>query len=148
MGAFLRFLELLAMTLWLGSIAFFSFFNAPVLFRVLGEKDAGQVVRALFPRYYLLGLVCGCLLCGVAAVRGVLWIWSGLATASVLLFALLTLLTLFARQWLTPRINAARDAGPARKAEFVSLHKISVRLNGVVLLLLLTYLGWMAARGW
>lgn len=148
MSTFLRFLELLAMSMWLGSIVFFSFFNAPVLFRVLGEKDAGRAVRGIFPRYYLLGTVCGLVLCAVSAARGVLWMWSGLTTASLLLFGALTVLTIFARQWLTPRINAASDAGPSRRREFDGLHKSSVRLNGVVLLLLLAYLGWMAARGW
>src|SRR3954452_22182181 len=46
---------LLALTAWVGSIAFFSFGVAPIIFRVLGPESAAKFVRALFPRYYTWG---------------------------------------------------------------------------------------------
>ena len=42
-----------ALTAWVGSILFFSFGVAPIIFGVLGEQTGGKFVRALFPRYYL-----------------------------------------------------------------------------------------------
>ncbi len=148
MDALLRFFEFLALSLWLGSVVFFSFLNAPVLFHILPPDQAGRVVRALFPRYYLLGIGCGTVLFLTAAARGLLWTWHGMTAPSAALFAFLAALTLYARQSLTPRINASRDAGTSRLAEFQRLHKRSVRLNAAVLLLLLLYLLWMALRGW
>lgn len=148
MSILLRGLELLAVAIWLGSIVFFSFLNAPVLFRVLGEQQAGKAVRALFPRYYLLGVICGGVLAIVAAIRGVVWNWSGLTGASLALFVLLTGVTLYARQVLTPQATRARGPDGSRTPEFNRLHKRSVLLNGGVLVLLLFYMLWMAARGW
>ena len=42
---------------------------------------------------------------------------------------------LYAGNSLTPAINAARDAGPAEHPRFDRLHRRSVRLNGLVLVL-------------
>jgi hypothetical protein len=147
MGNVLNFLELLAMAVWAGAIIFFSFFTAPVLFGVLGKDGAGKVVRALFPRYYLLGVLCGAVLVMVQIGRGVLWYWGGMIKPAIVLFSILTLLSLYARQVLTPAVNIARDAGTAGKPRFDALHRRSLMLNGFVLLLLLLYLVWMAVRG-
>jgi hypothetical protein len=148
MGHLLQFLELLAFALWLGAAVFFSFFVAPTLFRKLGPETAGQAVRAIFPKYYLLGIVCGTVLTAVHVLRGVLWYWGGMIRPSMALFALLTALSVYARQSLTPAIDAAREGGAERKAEFDKLHKRSVRLNGFMLLCLLFHLSWMAMRGY
>ena len=40
----------LALTAWVGSILFFSFGVAPIIFPVLGAEAGGKFVRALFPR--------------------------------------------------------------------------------------------------
>ena len=50
---------LVALTAWVGSILFFSFGVAPIIFRVLGAEAGGKFVRALFPRYYLWGAISG-----------------------------------------------------------------------------------------
>jgi hypothetical protein len=46
-----------------------------------------------------------------------------------------TLIMLYAGNALTPAINAARDAGPAGKERFERLHRRSVGLNALVLVL-------------
>jgi hypothetical protein len=117
--------ELMTAGLWLGSIVFFSFFVAPVLFRLLKAPDAASVVRTIFPSYYLLGIICGLILCALLLLRQD---WLGLAGV---LF--LTLVDLYCRQLLTPRINQARDAKD-REPEFNRMHCLSVQLNGLVLL--------------
>ena len=63
-----RFLYLLAVGLWIGEIAAFSFLVAPAVFRVLDSAAAGDVVGAIFPRYYLLGAVAGATACGLGLV--------------------------------------------------------------------------------
>ncbi|MEJ7621424.1 MAG: DUF4149 domain-containing protein [Aquificaceae bacterium] len=44
-------------SLYLGLGAFFSFFIAPTLFKVLQKEQAGAVVEKVFPVYFSLGLV-------------------------------------------------------------------------------------------
>jgi hypothetical protein len=123
-----------AAAVWVGAIVFQSFFVAPVLFRQVSGPDASRVLRALFPRFYWLGLGCGAamvagiLAAGLAgpAAGGTGWLLP--ATALMLLAEALSL-------WLVPRINAARDAGDAGAARFRSLHALSVALTLAVLLL-------------
>lgn len=139
---------LVAMTAWVGSILFFSFAVAPIIFKVLGAEAGGRFVRALFPRYYLWGAICGAVaLPSFVAVplsfpelRG---LWVGVQ-AMVILAG--TLVMLYCGNSLTPAINAARDAGPDSNARFDRLHRLSVRLNGLVLILGLGLLIGFAAR--
>jgi hypothetical protein len=139
---------LLALASWVGSVLFFSFGVAPVIFRVLGAEAGGRFVRALFPRYYAWGVVSGAIaLPAFAAVpmafpeyRGP-WVGvqAGLILAGILIF-------LYCGNSLTPAINAARDEGPDGAERFDQLHRRSVRLNAVALLLGVTLLGVHAAR--
>ncbi|GAC1449426.1 MAG: hypothetical protein NVSMB9_33280 [Isosphaeraceae bacterium] len=139
---------LFALTAWVGSILFFSFGVAPIIFKVLGPEPAGKFVRALFPRYYLWGTIAGAIaLPSMVAVplcfpemRGP---WVGLQ-ALIIIFA--TSIMLYTGNVLTPAINAARDAGPESQLRFDRLHRRSVHLNGLVLLLGLGLLVAFAAR--
>ncbi len=139
---------LFALASWIGSILFFSFGVAPILFKVLDAPSAARFVRTLFPRYYAWGVVSS----GIAlpAYLGVPlsfpeyrgW-WVGvqamLIVASVLIF-------LYCGNTLTPAINTARDAGPDEATRFNQLHKRSVRLNAVVLLIGIVLLVVQATR--
>ena len=49
----------IALTAWVGSILFFSFGVAPVIFKVLGSENGSKFVRALFPTYYAWGAIAG-----------------------------------------------------------------------------------------
>lgn len=138
----LLFLYLLALVCWLGSIVFFSFFTAPAVFGALARPDAGKVVAAIFPRYYLLGYAAG-------SVAVILAIYMLIATPRVRLWwasALIALAiglgcTLYAGLAIRPQVDAIRTVSeeqnpdPTRKAEFDRLHHLSVILNGAVLLL-------------
>ena len=128
---------LLAMAAWLGAILFVSFGVAPVIFRVLEAPSAAKFVRALFPRYYAWGATCGAI--ALPALLGVPLSfpehrgpWVGV---QALLLLVGTLAMMYCGQSLTPAINAARDAGPEEKARFERLHRRSVQLNGVVMLI-------------
>ena len=41
----------------LGTMLFFSFVIAPVIFKVLDANNAGKFVRKIFPHYYLINLI-------------------------------------------------------------------------------------------
>lgn len=145
MGASLRFVHLLALGLWLGSVVFFSLIVAPTLFGALGRESAGRAVSAIFPRYYGFGGVCGivALLSGLllraqGAVRGRLFL------AEMILVAAMTGIVAYSGGVLLPQAARARaalseppgtPAHDAARARFDALHRRSVALNGTVLLL-------------
>jgi hypothetical protein len=62
-------------------------------------------------------------------------VWPLAAILQMGFLTLMVMINLYARQSLTPRINQARDAGDAQKGRFDRLHRQSVILNGIVLLL-------------
>lgn len=114
--------------MWLGGMVFFSFVGAPTTFDVLGD-DAGQVVNAIFPKYYEFGSILGFTAVGVAVVawnRGVLDPTATLFIQPLILIALAA--TIYAQARLLPKMEAAGDDGFAR------YHKQSVVLNGVAML--------------
>jgi hypothetical protein len=119
----------------LGAMLFFPSVVAPVVFSSLPEAQAGVFLRSMFPRYYgfmiALSLIAA-LLFLVANDE------SAYQAAIVCLFVGVS--TLWVRQWLLPRINAARDEQLAGNAEagrrFDRDHKLSVGINMVQLVLL------------
>jgi hypothetical protein len=135
------FFYLLCLVCWLGGMVFFSIMVAPVIFAQLPITDAGKVVSALFPRYYLLGYIAGGIglslaiyLCVMRAPR----LWWALAALAL---AVALGLTFYAGQVVRPKVDAIRSVAeetnpnPRRKAEFDRLHRLSVIINGVVILL-------------
>ncbi len=139
----------LAASTWVGAIIFQSAVVAPAVFVDLDEPAARRFLRTLFPRFYRLGLVCGALM-----IAGLVWLGaltdahSNLFTLAIVTFVMIVLEV--ASLGLVPRINAARDAGEAGHATFSRLHRISVLLTVVILLLgigVLAAIAAMAARG-
>lgn len=135
------FVYLLALACWLGGMVFFTAIIAPVIFKVLPIADAGKVVAGIFPRYYILGYVAG-LVAVVLAIYFAIgraprlwWSLSAIALAGALA------LTIYAGAIIRPRVDAIRtvveeqNPDPARRAEFDRLHRLSVMINGGVLLL-------------
>jgi hypothetical protein len=135
--AFFDSVYVIALTAWVGSILFFSFGVAPIIFKVLGADAGGKFVRALFPRYYAWGAISGAI--ALPAALGVPLSFPEFRGPIVGVQAMTilagTLIMLYAGNSLTPAINAARDAGPSGQAKFERLHRRSVRLNALVLIL-------------
>lgn len=122
-------IALLALALLAGSMAFFSFVVAPLVFARLEPATAGRFIRELFPWYY--AVVIGLSLVAAAALAPLLPV-AALACGVVLIAGV------FARQWLMPAINASSDrirGNPAARARFRRLHGLSVAINAVQLLL-------------
>jgi len=135
------FIYLLSLVCWLGGMVFFSALVAPVVFKVLPMAQAGKLQAVLFPRYYLLGYICGAIavilaivLCATRTPR--MW-WAMAALALLIALGL----TVYAGAVVRPRVDAIRavteeaNPDPARRAEFDRLHHLSVMLNGAVMLL-------------
>ena len=135
------FVYLLSLVCWLGAMVFFSALFAPVVFKVLPLAEAGKLQAVLFPRYYLLGYVCGATgfvlaiyLCATRMSR--MW-WAMAALALLIALGL----TVYAGAVVRPRVDAIRtvteeaNPDPARRAEFDHLHHLSVMLNVGVMLL-------------
>ena len=119
----------------LGTMLFFPSVVAPVVFSSLPEAQAGVFLRSMFPRYYgfmiALSLIAALLFLVVNDE-------SAYQAAIVCLFVGVS--TLWVRQWLLPRINAARDEQLAGNVEagrrFDRDHKLSVGINMLQLVLL------------
>jgi uncharacterized membrane protein len=54
---FIKFIHLTSLVVWIGMIVFFSFFAAPSIFKVLPRETAGEVVGAIFPKYWMIGYI-------------------------------------------------------------------------------------------
>ena len=120
-----------------GSMLFFSFVMAPLIFTQLDEATAGRFIRAVFPWYYLVLLVLSGL--GALTLFSIALLEAGLMLAIASTAA-------FARQVLMPMINKLRDrslAGDtAAGKRFDQMHRFSVVINvmqlvGVTIVLIL-----------
>jgi hypothetical protein len=125
-----RTLFVLALTIWIGSVAFFSLGVLPILFTRLGPPRAGEVVALLFPVYYRVGVAFGVLLLAASAylagrVRGA---WRYAAALALVMVACQA----YAAFSVHPRVAMLRGV-EAERPRFDALHRRSVRLNGVVL---------------
>jgi hypothetical protein len=147
----LRFCYLLALGLWIGEVVFFSFVAAPAIFAAAGPGRAGEVVAAIFPRYYTIGMVAaavgigsGVLLARRAAAPG---LWGAAVAALAVGFAA----TVVAGTVVHPRAQRLRAsvqaAGglPGEDPTFRRAHRQAVALNGAALAAGLVALGLSAA---
>lgn len=134
----------------LGAMLFFGAVVAPTVFRTIAAEQASAFLRRLFPTYYLVlagvtGLAAALALAAALSGGVDLAAWGRLWPFPAIL-VLCCAGFVFARQWLTPRINASRDAAlagdAAARARFDRLHKASVRLNGAQAAALLVVVAW------
>ena len=150
-----KWLYLMTLAIWIGSVVFFSFAVAPTVFRVLQPDDAARLQRAIFPKYYAAGIICAAI--GLVCA-GVLFAGDGLprtpAIASLLLLAAMGGTDLWLRQSVVPRMAELREQRAAAKepdakleAEWKSRHALSVQLNVVVLLGGMVLLGLFVIAG-
>ena len=141
-----KWLYLLTLAVWIGSIIFFSFIVTPTIFKTLKPDDAATLIRRIFSKYYLLGIICAAV--GIGSLGFMLADrsfskWP--AILSLLLLAGMGATDLWLRQGLMPHMNSLRNRRAALESsaqppeptldhEWQSLHRLSVQLNLVVLL--------------
>lgn len=142
----IRWLYLVTLAVWVGSIVFFSFAVAPTVFKVLKPEDAAKLQRAMFPKYYLVGMICaavGIVCVGILVADRAFGKWPGVL--SLLLLAAMGATDLWLRQAVVPHMNVLREKRaaivesgrqpePALESEWKSLHRLSVQINCAVLL--------------
>ena len=126
-------LTILLSSLLLGSMVFFAGIVAPSIFRSLGQSEAMDYTRHLFPRYYLWCIV----------LSGIATLCAGIAQSYIaILLAIVLAGFVYGRQSLMKKVTEARDRwmdsdSPQDKARYKSLHKRSVIINGFQILALL-----------
>ena len=142
MSTFLRAIEFLGLSLWLGSDVFLSFVVAPGAFRILGSRDqAGALVGYSLNVMHVGGIVCGCIVLFARLLRTKTF--ASLAAPAALGVVLMIALTAISQYTVSAKMAALRlqmgsiqatAADSPLLAEFTRLHALSVSLESGVLL--------------
>ena len=106
----------------LGTMIFFSFIVAPIIFKVLDAVNAGKFVRKIFPFYYMINLI-------ILSLVVIIFIYNSQMNTDFYLVLFLALLFAFLLFILMPMINKFKDNNEDKKFDFS--HKFSVILNFV-----------------
>lgn len=148
------FLEALLLSVWLGSMIFFSFAVAPSAFAVLPTREmAGAMVTSAIGKVEVLGLVIGPLLILLQIARWRRGHSSALSkNLQLILVVVMTVAGASSRFWISPKMVSLRvamgghiddvPAGDSLRIQFNDLHQYSVALMttamvaGVVVLFL------------
>lgn len=147
----LAYLHILAIAVLVGKVVFLSFVTAPVLARTLDPDSFAKVVRQLFPQYYALGMVAATIGWATITSIGLLKGFGPIDLISSTLWLGILTIENYCRSPLTPRINALSDRlkeADQRGLNILSvkkdrddLHRLSVQLNSLVLIIGLCLIG-------
>jgi uncharacterized membrane protein len=142
MSTFLRWVEFLCLSLWLGSDVFLSFVVAPGAFRILGSRDqAGAIVGYSLTQMHLGGILLGVVLLAARLARTKTF--GSFVTPAALCVVLMMILTAISQFTVSAKMAALRvqmgsiQATPESSQlfqQFARLHRISVSLESGVLL--------------
>ena len=123
-----------AVALWVGGIAIFTFLLTPVIFKNNDRDTAGKIVGDLFPGYFRWGVACG-----VVALTSIVIVWQKdpLLLQAIVLVIMLSI-TSFQAFYIEPRVKALKREipsfvttpkdHPARRL-FSKLHAVSAICN-------------------
>ena len=147
----LIFLNILAMGVLVGKIVFLSFVTAPVLARTLDAESFSQVVRNLFPPYYGLGMISAAVGWASSIALGLLHNLESLMLIPSTLWLGILAIELYCRTPLIGQINELSDElrikenkglnTPLLREQRDGLHRLSVQLNSLVLVMGLCLIG-------
>jgi len=130
-----RFLFLVSAGVWLGTVVSFSYVIVPVVRQILHPEASLEVLRELFPRYYMLGLLSG--LTALAALSLLPGNVTILTASDRLLLAfpvsLALLCTVVAQYYVHPRMVEAHGRDEEAHERLV---RLSAMLNHTVLAML------------
>ena len=124
---------IIIISIWSGTIIFFSAVVAPTVFKSLDEKDAGVFLRAFFPKYYIFGIVLG-------VISIIYLLFSPVHSHLLYSIIAMTVLTILGRMSI-PIINKARDTN--NEQAFKRYHFISVMMNVITLVIGIIILGML-----
>ena len=146
----IHFIYILSLVCWVGSIIFFSFFTAPVIFNLLEREKAGEVVGVIFPRYYFLGYVCA-----VMALSSLVVSAQEIFSPKQILLLIMIIGWFYAGLVVSPKskklktlrgLTGSAEEKELFEAKFKKAHSLAVKLNGIVLLAGLGLL-WFSSLG-
>ena len=147
----LLFLNLLAMAILVGKIVFLSFVTTPVLARTLDTDSFSRVVRDLFPLYYGLGMISAAVGWASSVALGMLNNIESLMLIPATLWLGILAIEYYCLTPLIGQINELSDQLKVKQAKGLNtplllqqrdnLHRLSVRLNSLVLLMGLCLIG-------
>lgn len=130
----------LTLALLIGAMVFFPSVVAPRVFKALDEDQAGRFLRVLFPAYYAYIIIVSGICAGLMVA---------INTNGAITMAVIAISTLWVRQMLVPRINAAKDKAregdEAAEKSFKRGHRLSVVINlfqMLVILALFIHIAW------
>ena len=124
---------IIIISIWSGTIIFFSAVVAPTVFKSLDEREAGVFLRAFFPKYYIFGIVLG-------VVSIIYLLFSPVHSHLLYSIIVMTVLTILGRMSI-PIINKARDTN--NEQAFKRYHLISVMMNILTLIIGIIILGML-----
>ena len=124
---------IIIISIWSGTIIFFSAVVAPTVFKSLDEKEAGVFLRAFFPKYYIFGIVLG-------VVSIIYLLFSPVHSHLLYSIIAMTVLTILGRMSI-PIINKARDTN--NEQAFKRYHLVSVMMNVLTLVIGIIILGML-----
>ncbi|MBU5636024.1 DUF4149 domain-containing protein [Geomonas sp. Red69] len=137
----------LAISLWLGGAALFTFVLTPILFRSESRDVAARIVGLFFPGYFRWGVACGV----IAIICRVVMAGKGTVLAAAIIAVMLTLSSIQAF-YIEPKAAEIKKQIPSfettpkedpMRRQFSKLHGVSAVCNlsviagGVVLVILL-----------
>ena len=104
----------------LGTMLFFSFVIAPVIFKVLDSNNAGKFVRKIFPHYYLINLI-------ILSIAALLLFYISSVNFDFYITLVIIILFAFSLLILMPLINKFKDNKEEKKFKYS--HVLSVIIN-------------------
>jgi len=131
-----RFVFTVAIGVWLGTLVSFSYVILPGIHAWAPNGGARDLLRTLFPRYHLIGIVCGLAALAVVAIAprsATFGVRERILLAAPVAVALLC--AMIGRQVLVPRL-AAIDSG-AQPDAFAAVHQTAAMLNTTALAMLI-----------
>ena len=132
----------LALALWIGGMAIYTFLITPAIFRSYGRDEAGRIVGTLFPGYFLYKLMLSLLALAFFLPLYAAGFFAGARRSFSFALLLLAIgLNAVHRFLLYPVILRVKkevrsfesDAGSAHRRKFMKLHAASMVLNMLVL---------------
>ena len=136
---FLKSLYLYSLTLWVGSMFFFTAVGAPAAFKIFKKVEAGKYTGSVFPKYFGIGYILGlaALVSFYLLTRDAMNIFSWLNLAFLLLMNIFNFINGLI---ITPKANLLKisfyqTGDKSYYDRFLKLHGVSMALNGLTLIL-------------
>jgi hypothetical protein len=140
MRGIFKFIHLFSLMVWFGGVIFFTGLVAPTMFSTFPREQAGDVMGAIFPVYYLMGYGAGILAMLSLYLSSKKTPWFRLVLMSIMLVSTFYGGQIVGKKASELRVAIRTEVDPDRKAilkeNFHAEHRLSVISNSLVLILI------------